>query len=106
MNDTIQTQGTARPTLSIEKLGRDLKILKVAGLSGMSMPEHYCSSDAVILVESGVSELRIDQMDHTLRNGDSFLIPSGIPHELTIIEDFRAKVIMPTEAEIKFGTPE
>lgn len=102
MNDTIQTQSTARPTLSVEKMGEDLKILKVTGLRGMSMPLHYCTSDAVVQVESGASELRIDQNRHTLRKGDCYLIPSGIPHQLKLLEDFRANVIMPTEAEIKF----
>lgn len=102
MNDVIQTQSTARPNLSVVKAGQHLKILEVTGSSGMSMPMHYCTTDAVILVESGASELLIDPSPLILRKGDNFLIPSGVPHQLRILEAFKAKVIMSAGAEITF----
>src|SRR5690606_41771259 len=66
---------TEHPTMSPLFVGTTFKVLEVAGLAGVSMPLHYSTGEAVISVKSGKALLEIDDYQHFLKSGDSFLIP-------------------------------
>lgn len=103
--DTISNSIKNLPTLKVLSCGQTMKILEVTGMRGMTMPLHYCTGEAVVVVEKGKSVLHIAQSDHPMGVGDSFVIPCDVPHQLELLDDFKAKVIMPLMAEIKFGEP-
>jgi quercetin dioxygenase-like cupin family protein len=76
------------------------KILKVEILAGGNMPRHFATSDAFIMVESGNALLVCKGETCELKRGSTVSIPSHEPHLLKVIEDFRAFVVLASNATI------
>jgi quercetin dioxygenase-like cupin family protein len=93
---------TNKPELVLLKTGALFKVLKVNGQSGMQMPLHYSTKEAVIIVQEGSALLKIDEKEHLLQDGDSFIIPARQNHNLSVKSEFKALVIMPLDANIEF----
>ncbi len=81
--------------------GASLKIFELDGAAGMIMPVHYCTEEAVVSVKAGSSRLQFEDHAMILEKGESFLLPAGKTHSLTLLEDFQALVVMPVESDIK-----
>lgn len=82
--------------------GNTFKVLQVTGRAGMKMPEHVSTGEAVVIVQKGSATIKMNGIDHVLQLNESFIVPAGIEHELSITEEFQAVVIMKVESEIKF----
>lgn len=96
----METQ--AMPQMSISKIGKKYKILQVTGEKGTQMPSHFCTKEAIILVQEGVAVLKLTAKEIHLKRNDSAIIPAEEPHALMIQENFQAIVIMEIGSEIKF----
>lgn len=92
-----------RPHLTVYQKGKTFKVLEVTGSKGMSMPEHFCTGEAVLVVQHGSAVLRMKGEEYPLKQQDALVIPKGEKHSLVIGEDFRSHVIMEVDAEIKFA---
>lgn len=93
---------TNKPEIVLLKTGALFKVLKVNGQYGMQMPLHYSTKEAVIIVHEGSALLKIDEKEHLLQDGDSFIIPARQNHNLSVKSEFKALVIMPLDANIEF----
>jgi quercetin dioxygenase-like cupin family protein len=93
---------TNKPELVTLTTGALFKVLKVTGQSGMQMPLHYSTKEAVLIVLEGIALLKIYEKDHLLQAGDSFIIPARQNHNLSLESDFKALVIMPLDSNIEF----
>lgn len=93
---------TEVPQISILLTGDSFKVLQVRASGGMVMPEHFCSKEAVILVQKGSAVLGMGGREHPLKEDQSFIIPAGKRHTLRIVEDFESVVMMEIDSEIKF----
>ena len=91
-----------KPLLSPLHVGEYFKVLEVTGGAEADMPLHYCTSEAVITIRQGRAILTIDNRDHKLTSGDSFLIPANKQHTLNITEALKAVVVMEKDADIEF----
>ena len=92
---------TDAPQTTILQAGNLFKVLQVTGTGGMYMPEHYSSSEAVIVVQKGSAVLGLNGKEYALRQDRSFVIPAGEQHTLRLEESFQAIVIMEISSEIK-----
>ncbi|HQQ94985.1 MAG TPA: cupin domain-containing protein [Bacteroidia bacterium] len=90
------------PKMTQLKTGNLYKVLEVTGISGMNMPEHISTKEAVIIVQKGTAILKMIGNEHVLKLNKSLIIPAGEKHALQITEDFQAVVIMECDSEIKF----
>jgi quercetin dioxygenase-like cupin family protein len=91
-----------KPQLTPLGKGVSIKTLQVTGLSGMIMPPHHSTKEAVIVVLEGQALLKMPGSKHLLKEGFSFIIPAGEEHTLTIQQDFKAIAIMAVDSEINF----
>jgi hypothetical protein len=66
------------------------------------MPDHFCTHEAVIIVQSGSAILKMSGIEYPIIQHQSFIIPSGESHTLVLTDDFEANVIMKIDAQIKF----
>ncbi len=79
------------------------KILQVELPSGASMPRHFVTSDAFVVVEAGHALLICKNETCELSTGNSVSIPAREPHMLKIIEDFKAYVVLANDALINYS---
>jgi quercetin dioxygenase-like cupin family protein len=98
----IDMKSNNNPKMIQLELGNTFKVLQVNGSGGMNMPEHISTKEAVIIVQKGTAIIKIKGIDHELKLNESFIVPAGEKHELQLIEDFQAVVIMESDSEIKF----
>lgn len=100
----LSTMKTAElPHLTVYQTGKTFKVLHVTGSGGMSMPEHFCTGEAVLVVQRGSAVLRMKGEEFPLKQHDAMVIPKDERHALVIDEDFQSHVIMGVDAEIKFA---
>lgn len=90
------------PQMKILHLGNSFKVFQVNGIKDMSMPEHVSTREAVIAVQKGSAVLKIKGEEYLLSQDQSFIIPGGVGHNLSIQEEFQALVTMAVDSEIIF----
>lgn len=91
-----------KPELKHMVSGSTFKILQVEGTTGMKMPWHHSTQEAIIVVLKGETLLQMPDNDHHLKAGDTFIIPAKKEHTMSIKKDLKAIAIMDIESEIKF----
>lgn len=69
----------------------------------MTMPEHYCTREATLIVQRGSAVLKMKGIDYPLKQHDSMIIPQGEKHTLSITGEFQSQVVMELDGEIKFA---
>lgn len=79
------------------------KVVKVEMPAGVNMPQHYATSDAFVMVESGNALLIYKNETCELKQGSSLSIPSHEPHILKVIEDFKAYIVLANDALITYS---
>ena len=102
MNTIIKSTHEDHPTLSPLTSGKALKVFEVSGKTGMVMPQHHSTLEAVVTIKSGKANLIFKDSEFLLQTGTSFLIPAGKSHVLEILEDLQAVVVMLVDSELKF----
>lgn len=90
------------PHMTILQSGKSFKVLQITGSEGMSMPDHFSTKEAVVIIQNGSAMLKIGGEENLLTQSQSFVIPAGEHHSLTLNENFLAYVIMEIDSEIKF----
>ncbi len=91
-----------KPELTPLEVGASFKTIQVKGLAGTTMPPHYSTKEAVIVVQEGRALLKMPDSDHVLKKGCTFIIPAGKEHTLKIQQDFKAVAIMAVDSQINF----
>ena len=91
-----------KPELVTLKTGESFKVLQVTGQAGMSMPLHYSTKEAVVIIQEGFAQLKIDEIKHMLQEGSTFIIPAHQNHTLSVKAKFKALVIMSKDSDIEF----
>ena len=65
------------PQIIIRQSGNSVKVLQVTGNDGMTIPEHFCTKEAVLVVQKGTAILTMDGIENALMRDQSFIIPGG-----------------------------
>lgn len=91
-----------RPTMAPLKVGKEFKTFSVTAKKGMEMPSHISTKEAVVMVQEGKALLKMETGEHLLEKNSVFIIPQGIHHSLSILEDFKAVALMAVDSEIEF----
>ncbi|MDL2288083.1 cupin domain-containing protein [Oscillospiraceae bacterium OttesenSCG-928-F05] len=61
---------------------------------GEEISSHASEGDAMVLALEGEGRITIDGKDHTLRQGQSIIMPAGIPHAVFATEPFKMFLIV------------
>lgn len=90
------------PKLVTLKSGESLKVYQVTGHAGMKMPLHYSTKEAVVIVQEGYAQLKINEIKHILQAESLFIIPAHQNHTLSVKAKFKALIIMSLDSNIEF----
>ena len=61
---------------------------------GCLLPPHSAPGDALIIALEGEVELTCSNVVHTLRKGDSFIMPSGAIHRLKATKPYKMAIFI------------
>lgn len=90
------------PTVKQLAQGKKFNVKQMSAKAGDLLPKHTASIESVLIVMEGECILSINDMDHRLKQGDSFIVPSAIKHQIRAITDFRAIHVMTNDIEFEF----
>ncbi len=62
--------------------------------AGEGLSEHKTPYDAFVTVVEGETRIRIADSEHTLKAGDSLILPANIPHAVDSITKFKMLLVM------------
>lgn len=80
------------------------KVLRIELSAGTNMPRHFATSEAFVIVESGNALLICKGETSELVKGSTLTIPSHEPHILRVIQDFKAMIVLGSEAVITYSS--
>src|SRR5436190_3658578 len=76
--------GVSRRTLNH---GEHTSLHEVCIARGATVPEHTHPHEQIGYLASGSLRFRIGDQEQVLKAGDSWLVPGGVPHVVTALED-------------------
>ncbi len=93
MDESIEyTSGGVVSKLIVNSKGGNVTLFSFD--KGQGLTEHSASYDALVQVIDGEVEITIDGTLHTLKKGDSIIMPANIPHALDAVESFKMILTM------------
>src|SRR5690625_5963858 len=72
------------PTVKQLAQGKKFNAKQMSAKAGDLLPKHTASIESVLIIMEGECILSIDGTDHTLKQGDSFIVPSAIKHQIKL----------------------
>lgn len=91
-----------KPKVQMLASGKKLMAKQMRADAGEIMPAHVASVESILLVQEGECILQINDKDHVLKQGDAFVVPPEIKHQIRVNKDFKAVHFMPVEIEFEF----
>lgn len=91
-----------KPRIKLLAKGGKFTAKQMEAKAGELLPKHIASIESVLTVIKGECILALAGTDHTLKQGDSFIVPPEIEHQIRAIEDFKAVHVMPNDIEFQF----
>lgn len=82
----------------------DLWLTKqMEGTDGVSLPGHRASIESVVVVIEGQCVIQFSDARHALRQGDTFIVPPDVWHQVRADPAFKAIHVMPKEIQFEFS---
>ena len=91
-----------KPRIKLLAKGGKFTAKQMEAKSGDLLPKHIASIESVLIVLEGACVLALAGTNHSLKQGDSFIVPPEIEHQIRAIEDFKAVHVMPNDIEFQF----
>lgn len=91
-----------KPTVKLLASGTKLVAKQMQANAGELLPAHLATLESILLIHEGECILTINETEHTLKQGDSIVVPPEIRHQIRVIKDFKAIHFMPKEIEFTF----
>lgn len=74
--------------------GKPLSVTLFAFDKGEEISSHAASGDAMVYVIDGKTEITIGGEKYVLQQGETIVMPAGIPHALEAVERFKMLLIV------------
>jgi len=91
-----------KPRIKLLATGKNFTAKQMEAKAGELLPKHVANLESVLTVTQGECVLALAGTDHVLKQGDSFIVPPDIVHQIRAVQDLKAVHVMPTGIEFKF----
>lgn|SRR5690554_4482101 len=90
------------PKVMLLAKGNEISIKQMEAKAESLLPKHTATTESVLVVLEGECVLNLAGNEHILREGDSFLVPAVLVHQIRVIKNFKALHMMPNNIEFEF----
>lgn len=91
-----------KPKVKILTSGNKLMAKQMQSSAGELLPAHLANVESILLVQEGECIIKLNDKENVLKQGDAFVVPPDIKHQIKVNKDFKAVHFMPNEIEFKF----
>lgn len=83
--------------------GAVLVTKEMKGTDAAAFPKHTASLESALIMLEGAATITFPDAAHTLRTGDTFIVPAGVVHQIVGSPDFTAVHVMPKDIRFNFN---
>lgn len=91
-----------KPKVKLLATGKKFVAKQMEANAGDLLPKHIANTESVLIILEGECVLVLAGTDHILKQGDSFIVPPEIEHQIRVIDDFKAIHVMTNDIEFTF----
>lgn len=91
-----------KPNVKQMAKGKKFNAKQMSAKAGELLPQHLASIESVLVGIEGEFIIKIDGTDNNLKQGDTFIVPAEIKHQIEAVTDFKAIHIMTNDIEFEF----
>lgn len=89
-----------KPNARTLSAGERLIAKQMKADAGSLLPWHMSDAESILFVHEGECSIQIDNKSRLLKQGEAFIVPPNMEHQIKAVTDFRAVHFMPQD--IKF----
>lgn len=82
--------------------GKNLIAKQMQAEAGDLLPKHLANMESILFVHEGECILNINNEDKVLKQGDAFIVPPDVKHQIKATTDFKGIHFMPKKIEFEF----
>lgn len=91
-----------KPNVKTLTSGHKLIAKQMQANAGELLPAHLANLESILMIQEGECVLNIEKEDHVLKQGDAFVVPPEIKHQIKANKDFKAVHFMPKHIKFEF----
>lgn len=91
-----------KPKVKLLTKGEKFEAKQMEAKAGDLLPKHLATIESVLIVLEGECVLTLSSTEHVLKQGDGFIVPPELEHQIKVIKDFKAVHVMTNDIEFKF----
>jgi len=91
-----------KPKVKMLTSGNKLMAKQMQAKAGELLPIHLANAESILLVQEGECIIKLNDKDNILKQGDAFVVPPDVKHQIKVNRDFKAVHFMPNEIEFIF----
>ncbi|HTO17461.1 MAG TPA: cupin domain-containing protein [Edaphocola sp.] len=91
-----------KPNIKLLASGTKLTAKQMQADAGDLLPEHIANMESILFIHEGECIIKINGEDKVLKQGDAFIVPPDIKHQIKVVIKFKGVHFMPKEIEFQF----
>lgn len=90
------------PQVKLLVQGKSYMAKEMAANAGVLMPKHVSTEESILVIQKGKCLMHLGDATQILNEGDVFIVPANVKHQIETKEDFKAVHVMPIGIEFEF----
>ena len=90
------------PKVRLLAEGESFTAKEMAANAGVFMPKHLASKESVLIIQEGACKMHLEDSIQTLEQGNVFIVPAQVKHQIETTKDFKAVHVLPHGIEFEF----
>jgi len=90
------------PKVKLLTSGNHLMAKQMQAEAGDLLPKHLANMESILFIQEGACILTINDEDKLLKQGDAFVIPPEIKHQIRAKTHFKGIHFMPNNIKFQF----
>lgn len=92
----------AKPNISTIATGKKLIAKQMKADAGDLLPKHAADAESILFVHEGECVLTINEEYIVLKQGEGYVIPPKIKHQIKVVTDFKGLHFMPIDIKFQY----
>ena len=90
------------PKVMLLAKGEEFSVKQMEAKAQDLLPKHLATAESVLVILEGECILTIEDNEHRLTQGDNFVVPAKIEHQIRAIKNLKALHVMPNDIKFEF----
>ena len=91
-----------KPKVRTLATGTELIAKQMEAKAGDLLPEHLADLESILMVHKGECLMKINNEDIHLKEGEAFIVPAKVKHQIKALADFKGVHFMPKAIRFEF----